>query len=687
MSPFSSLVEPQTGVAPIERTPLASNTPSAAASGTAHHRLPIGAEVLGDGCAFRVWAPSASFVEVVIAETIETLTAYALTAEANGYHSGIVPSARAGTLYWFRLDGDDELLADPASRFQPEGPLGPSQIVDPHTFNWTDGAWTGPDRNGIVVYELHIGTFTREGTWQAAIEHIASLAELGITMIEVMPVADFAGTFGWGYDGVNLFAPTHLYGGPDDFRAFVDAAHRHNVSVVLDVVYNHFGPVGNFVSRFSADYFSNKHDTDWGTAINFDGEHSGPVREFYVANAEHWIAEYHLDGLRLDATQNIYDFDEQHEHILAAVTRQARKVAPGRAIFVVGENEPQNVRLLRPPSEGGYGLDALWNDDLHHSAMVALTGRSEAYYTDYRGSPQEFVSAAKHGFLYQGQRYAWQKQPRGTPTFGIAHRCFVTFIQNHDQIANSGLGQRIQQLANPGRLRAFTSFILLAPGTPMLFMGQEFAASAPFLYFADHDPGLADAVHNGRKEFLQQFPSLATPEMQQALPHPDDRQTFERSKLDHSERDSHGEVYALHRDLLKLRRDHGAFGSGSPQPCDGAVLGAAAFVLRFFTADGDDRLLLVNLGADLHLDPAPEPLLAPPVGCTWSLAWSSEDPRYGGLGTPAIYSEDNWKMPGNCAVVMQPTPISSDLQSTATDLQSIANDSQSAETIQAASKG
>jgi maltooligosyltrehalose trehalohydrolase len=502
---------------------------------------------------------------------------------------------------------------------------------------------------------MHVGTFTRQGTWRAAIEQLPALAELGITIIEMMPVADFTGRFGWGYDGVDLFAPTRLYGGPDDLRAFIDAAHAAGLGVILDVVYNHLGPSGNFLRRFSKQYFSKRHTTEWGEAINFDDKGCEPVREFFIANAAYWIREFHFDGLRLDATQNIYDSDPSHEHILAAVTHAAREAAGKRSLFIVAENEPQHVRLIKSPREGGYGMDALWNDDLHHAAVVALTGRKEAYYTDYRGTAQEFVSAAKYGFLYQGQRYKWQKKPRGTPTFGIHPERFVTFIQNHDQIANSGLGQRVNELAGPPRCRAMTAYILLAPGTPMLFMGQEFAASSPFLYFADHETELADLVNDGRKEFLQQFPSLATPEMQDALPRPDDPGTFERCKLDFSERETHAAIYDLHRDLLRLRRDDPVLRLRRPGGVDGAVLGPGAFVLRFF-GDCDDRLLLVNLDAELHLDPAPEPLLAPLQGCTWELLWSSEDPRYGGTGTPPVYGEENWRLPGRIAVLLQPAP-------------------------------
>jgi maltooligosyltrehalose trehalohydrolase len=620
----------------------------------ARRRLPVGAEVqLSGGAHFRVWAPRCQRVEVVC----EAGPTAALAAEAGGYFAGIVPQAGPGTLYRLRLDGGDA-YPDPASRFQPQGPHGPSQVVDPAAFAWTDDGWPGVSRKGQVLYEMHVGTFTREGSWDAARAVLPELAQLGITVLEVMPVAEFPGRFGWGYDGVDLFAPYHGYGTPDDIRRFVDRAHALGLGVILDVVYNHLGPDGCYLKHFSEDYVTAKYQTDWGEAINFDGENAGPVREFYLANAGYWIDEYHFDGLRLDATQNIYD--ESADHILAALARRVRAAAGGRATLLVNENEPQHVRLVRPVSQGGYGLDALWNDDFHHSAMVALTGRNEAYYTDYLGRPQEFIAAAKHGYLYQGQWYRWQKQRRGTPTFGLPPETFVNFLQNHDQLANSADGRRVQALTSPGRLRAMTALLLLGPGTPMLFQGQEFAASSPFLYFADHKPELAEQVARGRAEFLRQFPSLACPAMQERLPDPGDHATFERCKLDQDERRRHAEAYALHRDLLRLRRQDPVFAAQRPGGVDGAVLGAQAFVLRIFGTGGDDRLLLVNLGRDLPLAPAPEPLLAPPMNKAWEVRWSSEDPRYGGQGAPPLETDNVWTIPGEAALVLAPRDLTAE---------------------------
>lgn len=615
-------------------------------------RLPCGAETLpaAAGVEFRVWAPQCNSVSVVL----EGTTVKQLVRDGEGYYFGVLPEAKHGSLYQYQLNQGD-LLPDPVSRFQPMGPHGPSQVIDPDLFQWTDQDWPGVLLRGQVLYEMHIGSFTTEGTWAAATLQLPALKDTGITVIEVMPVADFPGRFGWGYDGVNLFAPTRLYGSPDDFRRFVDRAHALGMGVILDVVYNHLGPDGNYLARYSPHYFTRKHTTDWGEAINFDGEHAGPVREFYLANAGYWISEYHLDGLRLDATQNIYD--DSKDHILAEVTRAVRRAAGKRSTIIVAENEPQDVKLTAPLHDGGYGIDALWNDDLHHAAMVALSGHNDAYYTDYLGTPQEFISAAKYGYLYQGQWYKWQKKRRGTSSLHLNPETFVTFIQNHDQIANSARGLRAQYLGAPGVHRALTALVLLGPGTPMLFQGQEFASSAPFLFFADHTAELNVLIREGRREFLAQWRTLRKPEMQSQFADPADAATFERCKLDHSEREKHAGIYALHRDLLKLRREDPVFSAQRPRALDGAVLAPQAFVLRFFSEDHPDRLLIVNLGIDAQLNPSPEPLLAPPANMRWHTLFSTEDPLYGGCGTPALDTNQSWFIPGCAAVALAGRPV------------------------------
>jgi maltooligosyltrehalose trehalohydrolase len=627
-----------------------------ARKGAVHRRrrLEVGAEVIpGEGVLFRVWAPARGAVTVLLEEGPGSPGSSPLASSAGGHFEGVVPDAGPGTRYRYRLD-EEGPYPDPASRFQPEGPHGPSQVIDPGAFAWSDENWSGPSLGDAVFYEIHAGTFTPEGTWDAACEHLPELSKLGVTVLEVMPVADFPGRFGWGYDGVNLYAPCHLYGEPDAMRRFVDRAHAEGLAVILDVNYNHYGPEGNFLPRFAPAYFSDRYQTEWGPALNFDGEGSGAVRSYILSNAAYWVEEFHLDGLRLDATQSL--FDTSDEHILAAIARRVREAAGRRRTLVVGENEPQDARMIRPIGQGGHGLDALWVDDFHHAAMVAATGRREGYYADYRGTAQELVSACRRGFLWQGQWDARQGKRRGSSTAGIDRARFVFYLQNHDQLANSARGERLHQVTSPGEYRALTALLLLGSGTPYLFQGQEFASSSPFLYFGDLEPKLAVEMHKGRRKFLKQFASLGTPEMQSRVFRPHDPATFARSKLDHSERDEHAEAYALHSDLLKLRREHGPF----RQAVDGAILGPEAFVLRFRDSSGGERLLLVNLGPDRPLDPPAEPLLGPPSDrLGWALLWSSEDPRYGGGGSPPMAFEGNdaWHIPGRSATVLEPRDL------------------------------
>jgi maltooligosyltrehalose trehalohydrolase len=477
---------------------------------------------------------------------------------------------------------------------------------------------------------------------------------LGVTAVEVMPVADFPGHFGWGYDGVNLFAPTRLYGRPDDFRRFVDLAHAAGLGVLLDVVYNHFGPDGNYLSEFSSHYFTDRYSCDWGAAINFDGPESEPVREFFVSNAEYWLAEFHLDGLRFDATQAVYDHSP--EHVLAEIARRARVAALPRTVFLVAENEAQDSSMARPCESGGKGLDALWNDDFHHAARVALTGFREAYFAGYSGTSQELISAARWGYLYQGQRHSWLKKARGSPALDLPSSAFVDFLENHDQVANSGHGKRLWQVAPPGPYRALTALLLLGPGTPLLFQGQEFASSRPFVYFADHLAPLGPLVSKGRRGFLSQFPSLAGPEAQATLPDPTEPSAFERSKLDPEEMSREKDATRLVRDLLRLRKEDPPFRAQGRQELFGAVLSTSAFALRSVRPDAQ-RLLLVNLGADLPLTDIAEPMLAPPEGHRWALAWSSEHPSYGGKGLAPLYVEENLHLPGGCAILLRPEAV------------------------------
>lgn len=614
-------------------------------------RLAMGAELAPGGAHFRVFAPKRKDVEIVVCGG-EPRTVR-LTKEADGWFSALGAGLGAGTLYWLRLDEGDRLLPDPASRFQPDGPHGPSEIIDPSSFPWTDGGRRGPSLRGQVVYEMHVGTFTREGTYTAAARELEELRRLGITIVELMPIAEFPGRFGWGYDGVDLYAPSHLYGRPDDLRAFVDRAHALGLGVILDVVYNHLGPSGNYLREFSEDYFTNRYKNEWGEAIDF--ETSRGAREYFAANGAYWIDEFHFDGLRLDATQCIYDRSDVH--IVTELGRRAREAAGDRSILVFAETEAQETKLVRPIERGGRGLDAMWNDDFHHAARVAATGRSEAYYGPTKGTAQELVSAIKSGFLFQGQYYAWQSRRRGEPAFDLPAPVFTLYLENHDQVSNSARGFRLHQLTSPGVHRALTALLLLAPGTPLIFQGQEFAASAPFVYFADHDPDLAKLVAKGRKALLAQFSSLASDEAQESIPEPHDLATFEHCKLDISEREKNAMTYRLFNDLLRLRREDPVFAAQDNTSLQGAVLGPRAFLLRFALGSDHDRLVLVNLDGDMDAGSAAEPLVAPPLGMSWKLLFSSEDPKYGGSGTPRGGPLGQLPLPSGSTLVFAPSSL------------------------------
>ena len=606
-----------------------------------------GAHVEKDAVSFTVWAPRHESVTLRLDDN-----EMPMERKPHGYFSLSVPGARAGQRYWFRLP--DGLRPDPASRFQPEGPFGSSMIVDPAWFPWTDADWRGArPRHQQVLYEMHIGTFTAAGTWAAARKQLERLADVGITTLEIMPLAEFPGRFGWGYDGVFLFSPFHEYGTPDDARLFVDDAHRLGLAVILDVVYNHLGPVGNVLQDFSEWYFA-EHETDWGRGFNLDGPHSGPVRDFMRANVRHWIREYHFDGLRFDAVHAIVD--RSPEHILHELTRHARAAAESRRMYVIGENEAQDVAFLDSRDEGPGGFDGLWNEDWHHAAYVTLTGQDQAYCTDYEGSANEFATMARWNLLYQGQWYSWQKQARGTDARAYPSSAFVCFLENHDQVANTGRGRRLHDIAMPARWRAMVALQLLGPGVPLIFQGQECAAESPFTYFADHEGALAEAVRTGRLEFLSQFPTLRDPELRESMPDPADEAAFRACKLRRSGPRSE-EARLLYTDLLALRRtdivlsklgtDAAAIASSAPTP---------SVVLLRYSAGDEERLILVNLGARTTLR-MNDPLLAPPRQRRWVMSWCSERTTYGGGGVASLSLDGQWTLQANCAWVLRPERV------------------------------
>jgi maltooligosyltrehalose trehalohydrolase len=606
---------------------------------------PIGAEPSPAGTSFRLWADDHAAASVVVDGHGE----YALAPEPGGYFRGFVAGVRPGARYRFRLDESSLLLPDLASHWQPDGPDGASVVCDT-AFPWSDGGWRGVVASGQVLYELHVGSFTEEGTWTAAIPYLPRLRDLGVTVLQLMPIAQFAGAFGWGYDVLLHYAPSHLYGVPDDLRRFIDAAHGFGLGVILDVVYNHVG-AGSHFADFSPTYFTERHDGEWGPLLNFDGAGAAGVRKFIVENAIYWVRDFHFDGLRLDATQVL--FDDSPMHIIAEIVQATRDAVPHRQLYLIAENQPQDRKLVDAPEQGGLGLDALASDDFHHSAAVALSGHNEFYYADYAGTAAELVAAAKFGYLFQGQRSDIRDKPYGTPSLDLKPRQFVHFLQNHDQIANSARGLRLDRLGAPGTVRALTALLLLAPQSPCLFQGQEFGASSPFLYFADFEGEGERAIARDRGRALAHFPSIADPPMIAALADPSDTATFHRTKLDWSEWEAHAPTVALHRDLLRLRREDPAFVRASHhRTIDGATIGEQAFFLRFFAATAnDDRLLFLNLGADREIRVLADPLFAPPAGCRWQVNWSSEDPRYGGSGRRTTDTSRRWILPGRAALV------------------------------------
>ncbi|MBS0659321.1 MAG: DUF3459 domain-containing protein [Verrucomicrobia bacterium] len=611
-------------------------------------RLPVGAEVTAEGVDFRVWAPQCEpHLQLREAGGYRSIP---LEREEGGYWSVFVPDAQAGAEYGFELPAG--VRADPASRWQPDGPYGLSRVVDPGQFGWTDAGWAGPGDGAHIAYELHFGTFTPEGTYAAAAEKLPWLADLGVTLVEVMPLHEFPGRFGWGYDVAGLFAPCRLYGTPDDLRAFIDRAHALGLGVLLDTVYNHFDQDAQ-VADFTRQYLSEKHQNEWGLALNFDAEGSAAVREFVLANVRYWAEEFHFDGLRLDAVQQI--FDDSSEHIVAAIDRTLRAAQPERRRFLIGEDERQHSEQIGPREAGGVGLDAVWNDDFHHATLVALLGRNEAYLSDYRGHPQELVSTAKRGYLYQGQFSQWQKKPRGTPGLGLAPERFFNCLENHDQVANIFLGRRLSTLLSPARWRLASAWLMLSPGTPLLFQGQEFASRTPFPYIADYPGERGESVAHGRRKFLSQFPASAAlpPE---AFPDPGAPGRGESGALDWSEVEQHPQAVQLYRDLARLRRQEPVFDPARREGLDGAVLGTEALLLRYFGPDADDRLLLVNFGPHLQWSPLPEPLLAPPRGRAWKVLWSSEDPAYGGHGTPPPVCGPVFQLPAESVLFLAARP-------------------------------
>ncbi|MCL4800324.1 MAG: malto-oligosyltrehalose trehalohydrolase [Burkholderiales bacterium] len=521
--------------------------------------MPFGAELRGDGATrFRLWAPNAGQVELALGDPAAPVL-HPMTAGGGGWFEAVVAGAGAGTRYRFRIDAGMH-VPDPASRANPDDVHGPSMVVDPLAFEWTDGAWRGRPWEEAVIYELHVGTFTPEGTFAGAMGKLDYLAELGVTAIELMPVADFPGRRNWGYDGVLPYAPDAAYGTPADLKRLVQAAHARGLMVLLDVVYNHFGPEGNYLHVYAERFFNPRHQTPWGAAINFDAEGSRTVRDFFVHNALYWIEEYGFDGLRLDAVHAIAD--DSAPDIVEELTATVRaRIAHDRHVHLVLENDRNQSRYLgRDARLAPTHATAQWNDDVHHAIHVLVTGERDGYYADYAGRPLRYLGRClAEGFAYQGEPSPYRDgAPRGEPSAALPPAAFVAFDQTHDQVGNRAFGERIGHIADRRRLRAALACLLLAPAPPMLFMGEEFAAGAPFLFFCDFGPELAAAVTRGRREEFGRFERFRDPAAQAAIPDPNDPATFARSKLDWTELDRapHREWLALYRELLALRHRH-----------------------------------------------------------------------------------------------------------------------------------
>ncbi|WP_051304027.1 malto-oligosyltrehalose trehalohydrolase [Calidithermus chliarophilus] len=522
-----------------------------------------GAWLEGAGTRFRVWAAGHERLEVVLYGEGEE-SYHLMEPEGEGYFTAWLEGVVPGQRYKYRVDGEGP-FPDPASRFQPEGVHGPSEVVQA-AFPWTDGAWEGLGLEELVVMEVHVGTATPEGTFAALAEKLPHYRELGVTALELMPLADFPGRWNWGYDGVSLYAPSRAYGRPEDLKRLVDAAHAHGLAVLLDVVYNHLGPDGNYLWSYSRDHFTARHKTPWGDGPNFE---LGPVRAFFVENALYWLEEFHLDGLRFDATHAI--LDDSPRHVLREIAERARERIPRKLLFVA-EDERNEARLVLPAEEGGLGLDAVWADDFHHSLRRALAGDSEGYYAEYDGTAAEIARALEQGWVYCGQPTRRKGHPRGSDPARVPLPAFVHCVQNHDQVGNRAHGERLNHHLSPGAFRAASALLLLEAATPLLFMGQEWAARSPFLYFTDHHAELGRRVSEGRRAEFAGFSSFAAGG---PIPDPQDPDTFLRSKLnwDELEAGEHRATLEFYRALLRLRRTHPALRSGQRAwPADGETL-------------------------------------------------------------------------------------------------------------------
>jgi malto-oligosyltrehalose trehalohydrolase len=567
------------------------------------HSMPFGAECREDGrVRFRLWAPAARQVEISLEGTQESKR-IALERREHGWFELVTNAAKPGDLYRFRIDREKE-VPDPASRFQPRDVHGPSEVIDPRMFDWNDDAWRGRSWNEAVIYELHVGAFARPGTFSAVKNRLDYLAELGVTAIEVMPVSDFPGGRNWGYDGVFQFAPDSTYGRPEDLKELVQAAHERGIMVLLDVVYNHFGPEGNYLGVYAPQFFTDRHKTPWGKGINFDGAENRVVRDFFIQNALYWLTEFHFDGLRLDAVHAI--LDDSTPDILTELADTVRnRVGAERHVHLILENERNQARYLRRTEQcRPRTYNAQWDDDIHHALHVLITDEKDGYYFDYAKRPLDQLGRCLvSGFAYQGDVSLYRNGERhGESTEELPLTAFVSFLQNHDQIGNRAFGERIVTFADARAVRAAVEILLLAPSPPMLFMGEEFGTQTPFLFFCDFEKDLASAVTAGRRNEFARFARFSEPEARKGIPDPNAQSTFEASRLDWSdlEEPKHQDWLQFYRQLLKLRKEH--IFPRLPSACKIEANYTAREDLGLTTewkfGDGSKLALIANLGAD-----------------------------------------------------------------------------------------
>jgi maltooligosyltrehalose trehalohydrolase len=569
--------------------------------------MPFGASVGEDGSVrFRLWAPKAKHVDLLMENSGRVL---ALTQKDSRWFELITHEVGTGTQYRFQIDGGMK-VPDPASRFQPLDVNGPSEVVDPRKFDWQDEFWLGRPWDESVIYELHVGVFTPEGTFRGVEQKLDYLCDLGVTAIELMPIADFSGERNWGYDGVLLYAPDSCYGRPDDLKRLIQSAHAKGVMVFLDVVYNHFGPEGNYLHVYAPQFFTNRHHTPWGDAINFDGPESRTVRDFFIWNALYWLEEYHFDGLRFDAVHTIAD-DSKRDFLTELADMIRQRCGEKRQVHLIVENDNNGAHYLsRGPTGRVRRYNAQWDDDLHHAMHVLLTGESDGYYADYNREPmRKLCRCFTEGFAYQGEYSEFHKAERGEPSAALPPSAFVSFLQNHDQVGNRAFGERMGQLAAPQAVQAAMEILLLAPFPPMLFMGEEFAATTPFLYFCDFHGELASGVTNGRRNEFARFDKFRSPELRDRIPDPNAEQTFLHSKLDWAtvSSESHSRWLRLYRELLSVRRQAitpliADIRKAVVELCDEP---ARALRISWVLSEGGKRLeLAANLSGDSVILPA-----------------------------------------------------------------------------------